>query len=82
MRDGVLALELLDPDPLLARDACVVLADMGLPLHLGASTEFEQFVEPRPSALQDIPVGFIPLERRGAVLQLKPRMRLQREQSS
>ncbi len=36
VRDGVLALELLDPDPLLARDTCVVLADMRLPLHLGS----------------------------------------------
>ena len=80
VRDGVLALELLDPDPLLARDACVVLADMGLPLHLGGQPRVRR---PQPVELcEDIPVGFIPLERRGAVLQLNPSVRLQQEQSS
>src|SRR4029079_3427753 len=35
VRDGVLALEPPDPEPLLDGDACVVLADMRLPLPLG-----------------------------------------------
>ena len=80
MRDGVLALELLDPDPLLARDTCVVLADMRLPLHLGSQPGVRR---PQPVELcEDIPVGSIPLGGRRAILQLDFGVRLQQEQSS
>jgi hypothetical protein len=55
-------LELLDPDPLLARDACAVLADMRLPLHLGGQPRVRR---PQPVELgEEVPVGFIlPFER-------------------
>src|SRR4029079_2399980 len=80
VRYGTLALALLDPEPLLARDAWVVLADMRLPLHLGGQPRVR-----RPQAVElgdHVPVGFVPLHGGAAILELYVRLRLQQEQSS